>query len=49
MGQKNYKKLKTCWRDRGRLGVWSWPTIGTNKMGGEKCPNCAWSMGFGKV
>jgi hypothetical protein len=30
-------------------GVWSWPIVGTNKVGGEKCLNYAWSKGFGKV
>jgi hypothetical protein len=30
-------------------GVWSWPTIGTNRVGGGKCLSCAWSKGFGKM
>jgi hypothetical protein len=30
-------------------GVWSWPIVGTIRVGGEKCPSYAWSRGFGKV
>jgi hypothetical protein len=30
-------------------GVWSWPTMGTNRMGRGKCPKCAWCLGKCKV
>jgi len=30
-------------------GVWSWPTIGTNRVGRGNCPSYAWSKGFGKM
>jgi len=42
-GWKCIKKMGVGW------GVWSWPTIGTDRMRRGKCLNCAWSKGFEKV
>jgi hypothetical protein len=42
-GWELVEKMEVGW------GVWSWPTIGTNKVGREKCLSCAWLKVFGKM
>ncbi len=50
MGHKTLGGSWRCVEEMGvGLGVWSWPIVGTNKVGGENCPNCAWSKEFGEV
>jgi len=50
MGEKTLSGGWECVEKMGvGWGVWSWPVVGTNKMGREKCSSCAWSREFGKM
>jgi hypothetical protein len=48
-----HKTLGGGWRHVEEMGVgwgvWSRPTVGTNRVGGGKCSSCAWLKEFGKV